>query len=668
MKLTRRSLFAAPALALTAAAQPPKPRLPRKDCFFGLHFDLHPNPGDPALGRDVTDEMVERFLAEVKPDFVQYDCKGHVGYLGYPSKVGTSAPHIVNDSLAVWRRVTARHGVSLYIHFSGVWDTRAVTEHPEWARVTPEGKPDKDITSLYGPYVDKLMIPELKEAVGNYDLDGLWIDGDCWAVKMDYSEAALDAFRRATGLQQLPKKEGDAGWREFIALQREQFRKYVRRYVGALHEFRPNLQIASNWLYSTLAPERPDIPVDYISGDYAGTPAMVNGRIEARYMSQTGKPWDLMAWGFHHHGSRPAAYAHKPAVELEQEASVVIAQGGGFQIYYQPTRAGKLDPRLVRTMSEVAKFCRARQELSFRSETVPQAGVLMSTHTLYTTVNKILGDFGRELDGIRGMIDVLVDNQYSVDAVPEWRLAELAAKYPLLVVPEWKSIGDKVRDELLAYVRGGGRLLVTGVHPAALFAEALGVKLVGEPAEQAAFVTGDETFGNVRGLWQNVEPGSAAAIESRHPTFDSSRDAQCAATLSNYGKGQIAAIFGPLGASYKSSHTAATRQFVRRVVRRLFQPMVEVSGVSAVEVVVRRKKGRLLVHLINTAGLTASTDFQNGGYVPVVGPLRLKVKLPAAPSKVTVGPGSRPVAGAWEKGVWQGTLPKLAIHDIVSFS
>ena len=96
--------------------------------------------------------------------------------------------------------------------------------------------------------------------------------------------------------------------------------------------------------------------------------------------------------------------------------------------------------------------------------------------------------------------------------------------------------------------------------------------------------------------------------------------------------------------------------------------MVEVSGASAVEVVLRRKKGRLLVHLINTAGLTASTDFQNGGYVPVVGPLRLKVKLPAAPSKVTVEPGARSVAGAWTKGVWQATLPKLEIHDIVSFS
>jgi hypothetical protein len=164
-----------------------------------------------------------------------------------------------------------------------------------------------------------------------------------------------------------------------------------------------------------------------------------------------------------------------------------------------------------------------------------------------------------------------------------------------------------------------------------------------------------------------VEPGSAAAIESRYATFDSSRDAQCAATLSSYGKGQIAAIYGSVGACYKATHAVATRQFVRRVVARVFQPMVEVSGAPAVEVVLRRKNGRLMLHLINTAGLTASSDFQSSGYIPSVGPLRLSVKLPAAPSRVTVEPGARPVAGTWAKGVWQGTLPKLAVHEIVAF-
>ena len=73
MRLTRRQfhLLGAAALTIPGAAQPKRPA--RKNCFLGMHFDLHPNSDDKALGRDVTEEMVEKFLDRVQPDFVQYD-------------------------------------------------------------------------------------------------------------------------------------------------------------------------------------------------------------------------------------------------------------------------------------------------------------------------------------------------------------------------------------------------------------------------------------------------------------------------------------------------------------------------------------------------------------------------------------------------------------------
>jgi len=151
-----RAPFRAPLMGLDV-----KPRLARKDSFFGLHFDLHPQATDTALGRDVTEEMIERVLTRAKPDYVQYDCKGHAGYLGYRSRVGTPSPGIVKDSLELWRRVTARNGVALYIHFSGLWDSLAIKQHPEWACARADGTLDPNATSTFGAYVDELMIPEL---------------------------------------------------------------------------------------------------------------------------------------------------------------------------------------------------------------------------------------------------------------------------------------------------------------------------------------------------------------------------------------------------------------------------------------------------------------------------------------------------------------------------
>jgi hypothetical protein len=237
MALQRRHFLGGSLAPFTALfGQPKSKRLARKDCYFGLHFDLHPSKEDQALGRDITEEMVERLLARVGPDYVQYDAKGHAGYLGYPSKTGASAPGIVRDSLEIWRHVTARRGVGLYIHFSGVWDALTVARHPEWARVRPDGKPDDRNTSTFGPYVGELMIPQLDEAISRYRLDGVWVDGDCWSVAPDYGEAARRAWNRPG---ELPKSPADAGWREFLELNRGSFRKYVRHYVEQLHRRHP---------------------------------------------------------------------------------------------------------------------------------------------------------------------------------------------------------------------------------------------------------------------------------------------------------------------------------------------------------------------------------------------------------------------------------------------
>ena len=189
----------------------------RKDAFFGFHTDLHPHEKDTNLGADIDEEMVEGFLKAVKPDYIQYDCKGHNGYAGYPTKIGWPSPGIKKNALEIWRRITKKHGVALIIHYSGVWDKAAVKYHPDWATINADGKPDHFATSTFGPYVNELMIPQLKEVIKEYDLDGAWVDGECWGVKPDYSEKALKEFKKKTGFENVPRREGDPTGMNFLS-------------------------------------------------------------------------------------------------------------------------------------------------------------------------------------------------------------------------------------------------------------------------------------------------------------------------------------------------------------------------------------------------------------------------------------------------------------------
>lgn len=639
----------------------------RKDSFFGIHFDLHPQAEDTELGRDVSPEMVERFLERVKPDYVQYDCKGHNGYLGYPSRVGPSAK-TVKDSLAIWREVTARRGVALYIHFSGVWDSAAVREHPEWARWTAEGKPDERNTSTFGPYVDRRMIPQLLEVSEKYKLDGVWVDGECWSTSPDYSPRAAEAFFKATGFQQLPKQTGDPGWNEFLEFNRAQFRRYVRHYVETVRRQRPHLQIASNWLYSTYVPEKPELPVDFISGDYLGNASISRARLQARYMQHNGKPWDLMAWGFQSARNNPVGPIHKPAVNLMQEASIVLAQGGGFQIYYQPTRAGYLDERHINVMSRVAAFCRERQSVCFQSATVPQVGVVFSGRSLYRTAGKLFGGWGAAEGPAQGILDALLENHYSVDVIPDWKLAEAAAAYPCLVLPEWTDVGEEVVEVLSRYARNGGRLLVAGAINARLFAGLLGVRTNDEFRDVPAWIPGEEVFANVRGVWADVALNGAEALAFRHPTYDSTRDAQPAATLAPAGKGKVAGFFGPLGSVFAATHAPEVRRLTGRLMARLYErPMVEAEAPHTVELVLRRKDGRMCLHLINTTAMQVASEYAAVDFIPAVGPIKLRLRLSAAPRSVLLEPAGKPLSGSYKDGVFTLSLPRLELYDVVTW-
>lgn len=680
-RITRRRfstlavVCAAPSGFLTQAAQAQnRPvqtatgRLRRSESFFGLHFDLHPNEQDTALGRDVGEEMVEHLLAAAKPDYVQYDSKGHPGWLGWPSKVGPSAPGIVKDSLEIWRKVTASRNVALYIHFSGVWDSEACKRHPEWARVSPDGERDKNQTSTFGPYVDELMIRELREVASKYDLDGAWVDGECWATNPDYAPAVEVAFRKATGIERLPKEAKDPGWLQFLEFNREQFRRYVRHYVDALHQSHPKFQIASNWLYSTFVPEEPTLPVDFLSGDYLGNASISTARLEARYLAQTGRPWDLMAWGFQQAEANQIGSVHKPAIQLQQEASVVLAQGGGFQVYYVPSRAGWFETSHIDVMRRVGEFCRARQQFSHKSATVPQIGVVFSKQSLYSTSNKLFGGWGSATDSARGWIDVLTALQYSVDVVPDWKLEKIESDYPFLVLPEWMAVGEALKKSLLEYVSAGGVLLASGAANAALFGNEAGVRLLGDNAVvEEAFLGGSEVLANMHGLWRDLDPGDAKLLESRFSGYDTRSGGKPAAVARKFGKGEIVLVPGPAGIVYAQTHTPAVRDFVKRLVAPRFHALVHVAGPPTVELVLRRKNERLMVHLLNNAGMQVAGDYATTDFVPEVGPVTLR--LAWAPSKVQLAPGGQgltPFHNQWKgRGFWEIRVPKLHIHSVV---
>ena len=89
----------------------------RSESAFGLHFDFHANPEKGAvIGATLREEDIREICREIRPDFIQVDCKGHPGWASYPTALENAMPAFAMDTLALWRRVTKEEGEARYLH------------------------------------------------------------------------------------------------------------------------------------------------------------------------------------------------------------------------------------------------------------------------------------------------------------------------------------------------------------------------------------------------------------------------------------------------------------------------------------------------------------------------------------------------------------------------
>ncbi|MDR3253326.1 MAG: hypothetical protein LBT35_07180 [Tannerella sp.] len=603
-------VFNLSALMSRSNAEEPS-RLRRDQSFIGIHFDFHAGDDCNEIGKNTTPEMVQSIIDMVHPDYLQIDCKGHAGYTSYPTKVGNQAPGFVGDPLRVWRDVTARNGVALYMHYSGVWDTRALQLHPEWAATRADGSADKEKTSVFGPYVDKLLIPQLKELAGEYGVDGVWVDGECWATMPDYGERAVSLFRETTGINDVPKSASEPHWFDWMQFHRESFRKYLRHYVSAVRSEYPEFQICSNWAFTHHTAEPVSVALDFLSGDYSPNNSVNSARYAGRYLVHQGVPWDLMAWSFAHD---PHPKEQKTAPQLQREAAIVLALGGGFQAYYTQNRDGSVRLDELTVMAEVARFARARQPYCHHSIQIPQIALLLSTSDYQRNAQSLFPQYKGQSQGV---LQCLLEAQHSVDIVGEDKLSPDMSRFPLIVVPEWKNISLVFCKELVQYASDGGSLLIIGKETSEQFARLAAVELSGE-----------------------------------------------ADLIRPLGKGQIGFMPIALGAEYEKSGDEALRKRMDTAVRKLFPaPIAEVSGSPYVDVSVSRLNSDLLIHLVNTSGNHRDAGIVKN--VEPVGPLQIAVRCDRKPSKITLQPSGIDCPFTYSEGKAKLKIPKVEIYEII---
>jgi hypothetical protein len=638
-------------------------KLKRADSFFGVHFDLHASEDITDAGKTLTPEMIDTFLLKVRPDFIQIDCKGHPGISSYPTKVGFHVKGFEKDPLKLFRERTEANNVALYMHFSGVWDGKVVKEHPDWAIVKANGERSTEKTSFFSPYLDTYMIPQLKE-LSDYKVDGAWIDGECWAVEPDYCDASLARFTKETGITDIPRKQSDKYYPEFMEYNRRLFREHLNKYVTAIHKYNPDFQITSNWSYSSMMPEKVTIDVDYLSGDVTPQNGVYRSAFEARCLAAQGKPWDLMAWGFSWDGGK-MPMSIKSAIQLEQEAAQIMAMGGGVQFYFQQNRDLSLKPWLASMLSEIGSFVRERQPFCQKAKAIPQIALLYPTVSYQRSAPR---PYSNPLEKLEGALNLVLDGQHAVEIIMEHHLSGKMNLYPLIIIPECDFLEPSFIEELKQYVSSGGHLLLIGIETAKLFKNELGIKSLKTLDEKEIFFATGNIIGAIRSAIDSIEVYPGVKILSNFYMGSDFRDKgnTIASSVNNVEKGKIAGVYFNAGSEYLEYKSPVLREYISSLINELFpDELVKVSGSHLVHVTVNKLNNKTYVNLVNIAG--EHTNQKAIGYdeIPSLKNLTVSINTGQRPAKILLQPEGRELKVNFQNGVSEVLVPELKIHSIL---
>lgn len=641
----------------------------RKDAFFGVHFDC-PAGKDDVVGENCTEQDVFDIIDIVKPDFLQCNTKHGSGLTTYYTKVGSYLPNLKKDLLKIWKDACDKRGVGLYAHYATWYNKDYVEKCPEHAQENADGtkrvgNPKPHVT-YFSPYMDEVVIPQLCELAGEYKVDGVWMDCMVAECVGDYRPEIVAEFKKEYNMDYAPESKEDANYYKWMDFTRRRYTKMLKHITEEVHKKYPDFEICAAWDYTTYNPVKAEY-TDYISGDVWGSSTVNEARIEGRYISNQGKPWDLMPWAFASTANDGGFYMpDKSSVQLMQEAAVIIAQGGGVQPYIQQEKDSTIDMKKVKVIQGLSEFCFARKPYCFHTESRSEIAVLLSRSAAVKINPHAFGFWDGHSNGLKGIAECLINAQQSVDIVSEHHLDESIDKYKLIVVPEWAELNNK--EQLLSFVKNGGNLLVIGVDSTQFFEKELGVEICDTTDKRPVYIDKCglmSTFGQYSRV-NKVQTVSARIIEEQY--FGPSRNSEkfIAATVNNYGEGKIAGVYFDMGNQYINGRCVGAVQFLRDITDYLIpNPLVKVMGSRNVEVVLREKDEKLHINLINGSGAHNSPTTLTFDEILPLCNITIEIRCDKKPERIMLQPENKVLDFEYSNGLAILRLEKLELYDIL---
>lgn len=273
-----------------------------QSAYRRLLVDTHVPDWDPRLLASFDAAQYVSTIASAGFQSVMQYAKSHVGLCLWRSKVGPIHANMKGrDYFGEVMEECRQHRLRTVAYYSLIFDIWNFDHHPDW-RILPENGYDQIMKGRPGvvcpnsPYRDQALA-ELRELVGNYKFDGIFLDMTFWP-DVCYCPHCTERFRKEQKAEP-PRVVNwdDPAWRGFQKAREKWLLEFALLVTETIKQVRP---ITVNHQYSTIfADWRLGVPLqlrdacDYVGGDFYGGPTQYSLVCKAFYALSPSRPFEF---------------------------------------------------------------------------------------------------------------------------------------------------------------------------------------------------------------------------------------------------------------------------------------------------------------------------------------------------------------------------------------
>lgn len=222
----------------------------------------------------------------------------------------------------------------------------------------------------------------------------------------------------------------------------------------------------------------------------------------------------------------------------------------------------------------------------------------------------------------------------------------------------------------MEYIDQGGNLFVIGAKSTREFSDILDVDFVGKDST-AQFNIGDKQLGGIAGIktqWQPViaKKGTETIGHVYHQRDYRFATEYPVATINQYGKGKIAAIYTDMFTAYNTYRNPVFNNLINKVIGQfVVDPTLKVEGSDKVHVLLGKKGDATLIHLINSSGEHFNKNVLAYDGLRPTPNLKMTLKSDKKPKKIKLQPSNEALKFTYKNGLIEIQVPAVEVYDII---